>query len=301
MKIILRHKIFAAAVAAVLSVVFGISGATIIHEISEKEKTFSEEQKATDGKVLASVRVCDSEILSGKCETPEKYDENVRKVVKKYGGETLGAKITYKNEKETVYVILAKAGKYLNHGKTFFILDEKLPILLNKSSNLEPDGNVHRVYGEYSSDETPYYIMMDDTMAVMNYLFANGFQMQYYEPLTIFDDTNTAYNFYKNELGENFKINQIFNESLIAKSNYEKAIRSAIAIFLAIVAISILILGTFCFVVFKSEKKIVSTYRMFGATKKDVLKIYLLSGVELFIFSILVSPIIGAITLLIIG
>lgn len=301
MKVIFRNKFFALFTVLVLGFVFGISGATTIREIHEKENIVSEESKIMDGKVLTSVKICNDEILSGNCKTPTEYDEAVRKVVKKYGGETLGAKITYKNETETVYVILAKAGKYLNNGKSFFFTDDRLPILINKNSNLKLGDKLYATYGEYSSDETPYYIMMDDSMTVMNFLFTNKFVMQYYEPLAIFDDEKSAYDFYKNESSENFEIKQIFNSSITAKKNLDSAIKTTIGTILSIILISIFVIFIFGAVVHKKEKKIVSIYRMFGATKFDIFRIYLNSGILIFIASILFAAIIGIITFLIIS
>ena len=297
---LLKHKIFSISIILVLGIILGISSATTMHAISENKELIQKESSMMDGKVLAGVKLCKSDYISGGCEVPENYDVVVSKIVKEYDGETLGARITYVNEKnEKVYVILARAGKYLNHGKSFFISNQKIPVL--KKAGEKIDDNIYEVLQEYENDETPFYIMMDETMTVMNFLFMNGFQMQSYEPLVIFDNEEMGYEFYKNESKENFVVSQIFNKSLVAKSNYDKALKMAIVTTILIIGITIAILVIFEIVISRTEAKNNRLYRTFGATKKDIFRIYLSSATTLFICSILVSSIFYLITTLILS
>ena len=292
-KNILAHKAFSIFVTLTLGIIFGISAAITLHAISENQKKISEESAVTDGKVLASVRLCDSGYFSGGCDVPEKYDKEIAKVARKYSGEAIGAKITYINEKkEKVYVILERAGKYLNQGRSYYISEGKIPVL--KKSGEKIDENIYQSYQEYTNDETPFYIMMDDTMTVINFLVMGGFQMENYEPLVIFDSEDDAYTFYANE--SNLNINQIFNKSIIAKKNFNESLKVAIKTVFLILGIAIIILAVFIILVSKNEKKNISLYRTFGATKADIIKIYLYSGIEILALSILISPIIYLIT-----
>lgn len=299
-KSLLKHRVFSILIIFILGIIFGTSLATTMRAISESSETIQKESNVMDGKVLASVELCKSNYILNGCEVPESYDAEVSKIAKKYDGETLGARITYVNEKnEKVYVILARAGKYLNHGKSFFISNQKIPVL--KKAGEKIDENAYEALYEYENDETPFYIMMDETMTVMNFLFMNGFQMLSYEPLAIFDSEEAAYNFYKNESKEGFVVSQIFNKSLVAKSNYDKALKTTITTTILIIGIAITILVIFEVVISKTEAKNNRLYRTFGATKKDIFRIYLSSATTLFICSILVSPIFYLITTLILS
>lgn len=299
-KNVFAHKFFSIFVILTLGIIFGISTAATLNKISEAKENISVESKETDGKVLYKINLCKSNYLEEGCDTPENYDSVALKAAKKYSGETIGAKISYINDKnEKVFVVLERAGKILNHGKTFFTSEGKIPVVKNSEEKI--DENIYESYEDYKSDETPFYIMMDDTMTVMNYLFINNFRMESYEPLVIFDDENSAYDFYKNERSGNFEINQIFNKTILAKEKLDNAIKLAFTTLLALFGISIVILLIFVIVIFRKDKKNVSIYRTFGATKKDIFRIYLSSGIIIFVSSILISVIVYLITSLIIS
>lgn len=296
-KNIAAHKFCTSCGVVIIGVVFGIFAATTIHEISKNQKELSDESKATDGKVLMAVKMCDGDYLSGNCETPEEYDAEVLKTAKKYGGETLGAKITYLNQQnEKVYVILERAGKILNHEKTFYISGEKIPVV--KKNKAEIDENFYQSYAEYTSDETPFYIMMDNTATVIDFLAQRGFLMQEYEPLVIFGDEDSAYRFYKNE---NVSASQLFSKTISTKEKLDKIINAAIITFLVILAATIILLGIFGIVLSRIDKKNIRLYRTFGATKKDIFKIYLMFSFEIFTFSLIVSLTVYLITTAIIS
>ena len=287
-KSILAHKVFSIPVILIVGIVFGILVNNVVYDISHNAKKLQEESSITDGKALIAVKTCDGNYLAGTCDTPEKYDKEVFKKAQKYNGETIGARITYTNQQnENVYVILERAGKILNHEQPFYFENEKIPVLANSDEKI--DENIYEPYFRYKSDETPFYIMMDNTTKVMNFLVANNYVMKDYEPLVVFGDEKDAYEFFKNESNNVVKMDQLFNESIIYKKKYIESIKTAfLTIILALATIAILFF-VFEIVISKLEQKNIYLYREVGATKADIIKIYLYSAFELFVFSMLVS------------
>lgn len=299
-KNLLSQKVFSISIILVLGIIFGVFVASANNTLSSNKNLIISESEVTDGNVLAAVRLCESDYTAGGCDVPEKYDEQVSKIAKKYNGEMLGARITYVNTNgEKVYVILERAGKLLNHEKTFPVLNEKIPIV--KNANEKIDENIYQEYQSYSSDETPFYIMMDDTMTVMNFLFLNGFQMQSYEPLVVFSNEKNAFEFFKNESNKSSFISQLFNKTINAKEKYNHSLKVVILTFLSLFGFTVIMLTIFGIITAKSGKKNILIYKQFGATKRDVFRIFFLSGIELFIISVLITPITYFVTTLLLG
>lgn len=278
------YKVYSILLVAVFGVAFAVFSWNFYSILKTENDTISEELKPTNGKVLIYASFCDKEYdKNGEgCEAPTNYDKRAQALAKKYRGEQIGAKITYETDDERVEVIAERAAKYLISKPTYYAPDETIPIVASEGFEEDPE---FFMLGNFKKKDK-FYLVMDNTQTVMNYLIMNGYSMTKYEPVIAFENLNNAYSYYENEGGS-----ELFAGALEIKKERLKARNEFLSVFSAFsVAAAVVILLVYGFIMYLN-KKTSSLYRLVGATKKDVLLIHLMSFIEIIFFiSILSLP-----------
>ena len=272
------YKIYSILLIVVFGVAFAGFSWNFFSILKTENDAISEELKPTNGKVLVYMDFCNGVYdKNGEgCETPTNYDKHAQELAKKYRGEQIGAKITYKNSSDRkVEVIAERAAKYLVSKPTYYAPDETIPIVASEGYKEDSD---FFVLGNFKKKDE-FYLVMDNTSTVMNYLILNGYSMTQYEPVIAFENLNNAYNYYKNEGGS-----ELFAGALEAKKEHSKIREEFLSVFSAFAVAAIVVILIVYGFILSLNKKTSSLYRLVGATKKDVFLIHLSSLIEIVFF-----------------
>lgn len=243
---------------------------------------------ATSGKYLAKISMCHGSYVDGNCEQPEIYDDVAKTVARKYHGDMIGAVITYVSEgKETIYVIPEKAARTLDAEPAYYAYDDTVPIVVSAGTSTK-DNDFYEL-GSYPGDGVNKYFVLDGSDKLLNYLVENGYVVENYAPLLIFDTFEDLLNIEKTESD----VHEIFTRQIEEKREYDKKIMTAKNLFICLLILSIVTMIIMLVILFLKDEKIVSLYRSLGATKKNIAAIYLVNVIEIAIYISLISLIVG--------
>ena len=226
-KNIIRHGILSAIFVSVISIILSIIFILLSAICGVENNILTAFLNPTAQKVVTMVDICDGsyDINSSDmiCDTPEKYDSIASQHAKEYGGNSLGALIVYKNTAgEYLNVISEKAAKYLKTDPLYNVPKNKIPIVIASDYDSSKISSDFYVLGNYSSSNKAiisdeqnhsfldsfirtgnsakdFYVIMDETSKVAQYLYLNGYSALYYYPVVCLDDFDSAYLYYKNE------------------------------------------------------------------------------------------------------
>jgi hypothetical protein len=294
-KNVMLHKKSSFVFMIFFGILFGIAVSFALNTIRSKDEIFEKYEDATNGKVMMQISLCDGSYLAESektCETPEVYDKIAHKKAEKYHGEVIGAVITYisKNNTETISVVPEKAAKNLKVEPAYYTPDEKIPTIESNGyfNNANHDERFYNL-GVFPKEEAEIYLVLDGTNRVQNYILLNGYVVEYYSPLLIFDNKKDAFDFYSQE--SNAK--EIFTENMKTQAEYNEKFTSIKFLFLSFFTIMVIAIIMIFILYFKKDEELLTLYRSLGATKKNIATIYFTAAIEIIICVSIISLIIG--------
>lgn len=278
---------------AVFSIFFGLLFSSVVllsnainNEYTQISSAFKD---ATNGKYLAKVSICHGSYINNSCEQPNVYDDMALKIAKKYRGDLIGAVITYVSDnKETIYVIPDKATKILNAEPAYYAGENEVPIITSENSSSDVKNGFYKL-GTYPGDETDKYYVLDDSGKLTNYIAINGYVVDNYAPLLVFDTFEDLLNAKK----ANDNITEIFTKQIEEKNKYEEKLQTAKKLFMGLFILVVITIAIMLIIIFRNDKKIISLYRSLGATKRNIAAIYLVDVIEIVIYISIIALIVG--------
>ena len=306
-KNISTHKAGVLVSTLALSILFTVFSAFAYIIQGTENVIIDDSMSYTEGKIILSSNFCDGDYQNEtkRCEDPKIYDSKADDLAKKYHGEKFGSVISYTNQNgDNVYVILDKAARFLKSEPAYYAPESKIPVIAKDGykgdnsfyilgyypkSNANIKDESFYVYQEF--DSKPYYLVLDNTARVQDYLATNGYTVYSYAPVIEFDKFDDAYNYYKDnncaDAGTCKDLNvieELFTHNIVNRISYNKAYASLVSYIIVLLLAEIVILTIVFIFTSKKDSRTILLYRTLGATEKDIYKLYLYELIEIAIF-----------------